>query len=97
MTEERETYSVPGRLQIREACRLPFTDPHFCEPGPDDFRALLQQTGLTGARAGELVGVDGRTIRRYVGGERKIPYSVWRLLLVETGEAFSSSRSAAAE
>lgn len=54
-------------------------------PTPDEIRALLSEQGWTGAQAGLIVGVDSRTIRRWTGGERSIPYAAWRLLLVEAG------------
>ncbi len=55
-------------------------------PEPAEIRELASRYSLTGAKAGALIGVDGRTWRRYVGGERDMPYSNWRLLLYELGE-----------
>jgi len=46
-------------------------------PSPDEFRAFLSEHGLTGAQAGDLVGINGRQIRRYTGGATVVPYSVW--------------------
>lgn len=45
-------------------------------PTPDEFRALLSKWELTGAAAGDLVGVKGRQIRRYTGGDADVPYAV---------------------
>ena len=57
----------------------------FTTPTPDEIRALLSEQGWTGAQAGSIVGVDSRTIRRWTGGERGMPYAAWRLLLIEAG------------
>ena len=85
MTERQAEYRVPGQTQIREGALLPFADPRYQDPTGDEVREALRRAGLTGAAAGELLGVSGRTIRKWIGEERKIPYSAWRLLLMLTG------------
>ena len=90
MTEKHGTYIVPGQLTIRRETRLPFSDLKYESPTADEIRAVLKQAGLTGSMAGQLLGVDGRTIRKWTGGERDIPYSAWRLLLHEYGVALDS-------
>ena len=85
MTETHASYETDGGC--RRNCRLPFADPSYEPPEPDDIRAILREAGLTGSQVGRLVGVDGRTVRKWTGGERRIPYSAWRLLLVECGKA----------
>ena len=47
---------------------------------PDQFRDTLRRLGLPQVRAATLLGVDGRTVRRWVGGERPIPEMVARVL-----------------
>jgi transcriptional regulator with XRE-family HTH domain len=47
---------------------------------PDQFRAALCRLGQTQAGAARLLGVDGRTVRRYASGEREIPKPAQRLL-----------------
>lgn len=86
MTEDRAIYHVPGQ-EVRREARLPFSDPAYTPPKPDEVRALLRKAGWTGSQAAAVVGVDGRTIRKWTGGEREIPYSAWRLLLIEAGFA----------
>ncbi len=71
---------------IRPETLLEFSDPQYLDPSPTELRTLLSRANLTGAKAGDLVGVNGRTIRKWTGGERAIPYAAWRLLLKETGE-----------
>ncbi len=51
-------------------------------PSTDEVRALLKLANLTGGEAAKIIGVTGRTIRRYVGGEKQIHYAEWRLLLL---------------
>lgn len=55
-------------------------------PTPQQLRALLSSLELTGSQAGRIVGVDGRTIRRWTGGERPIPFaSLYTLVHQATG------------
>ena len=96
MTEERAAYRVPGGPSaIRDTTRLPFSDPAREAPTPEEIRTALRNAELTGSMAGELLGVSGRTIRKWTGGEREMPYSAWRLLLIETGQAIRSEGRAA--
>ena len=74
-----------GRTCVdRRACRSPI---------PDTRRRREQNSGkcywlaFTGVQARALLGVSGRMIRKWIGGEREIPYSAWRLLLIEVGIA----------
>ena len=62
---------------------LPFGHPDYRPPTTDEIRALLRLGELSGSAAGLLLGVNGRTIRKWTGGEREIPYAAWRLLIVE--------------
>lgn len=89
MTETRGTYEVEGRL--RRETRLPFVDPHYSPPTQDEIRTALRLGGLTGSKAGDLLGVSGRTIRKWTGGDQAIPYSAWRLLLQTIGEAIEAA------
>lgn len=49
-------------------------------PSPSEFRDFLSKHSLTGSDAGMLVDVKSRQIRRYTGGEAKVPYAVWYTL-----------------
>lgn len=62
----------------------PFS-PSWTAPTPDDIRAVLKAGNLTGSAAAHLVGVDSRTIRKWTGGERAIPYAAFALLLSVVG------------
>lgn len=83
MTEEHARYDT-GQAEISPAALLPFGDAGYATPTPADVRAAIRRAQLTGSQVGDLLGVDGRTVRKWVGGEREIPYSAWRLLLIET-------------
>lgn len=85
MTEPSARYDA-GPMNINPAARLRFGDPGYADPTPNDLRAVMQRARLTGSQVGDLVGVDSRTVRKWTGGERAMPYSAWRLLLLETAE-----------
>jgi hypothetical protein len=42
---------------------------------PKYFGQLVESTGLPVVKIAEIVGHDERTIRRWINGERKFPYS----------------------
>lgn len=89
MTEERARYEVEGQ-EIRPETMLDYSDPGYLKPEPGELRALLWEANLTGAQAGDLVGVNSRTIRKWTGGEREIPYAAWRLLWTHTTAVVAS-------
>jgi hypothetical protein len=88
MTDKRGTYNADGG-GITPAALLPYTDDRYQAPTPADVRALKSLSGLTGRELCLLAGVeDPRTWRRWSqesseAGARQIPYSAWRLLLLE--------------
>lgn len=43
----------------------------------DRLRALLKSAGLSQRGAAKALEIDERTMRRYVGGDAKIPEVVW--------------------
>lgn len=47
----------------------------YLPPTGAELRALLRRWELTGAAAAELVQVHPRTIRKWVGDERGMPYA----------------------
>jgi DNA-binding transcriptional regulator YiaG len=40
---------------------------------PEELRATLDRLGLTQLGAAKLLSVDGRTVRRWIAGDRDIP------------------------
>jgi DNA-binding transcriptional regulator YiaG len=61
-------------------------DELYTQPSPEEIRALLKKYELTGSRAGQLVGVGSRAVRRWTGGERPMPWAAWTLLRLLTGD-----------
>lgn len=61
--------------------------PGWQSPSVAEFRELLRVAELSASQAGMLVGVDGRKIRKWAGGEGDVPYAVWRLLSIYAGLA----------
>jgi DNA-binding transcriptional regulator YiaG len=55
---------------------------------PDQYRAAIEQLGLTQVAAAKLLGVDERTSRRWATGERDVPAPAARFLryLIATGK-----------
>lgn len=97
MSEQSPQYKVQGKTEIRHGCRLPFSDQQYEPPTSEEVRQALKHGGLTGAAAGQLLGVGGRTVRKWTGGERDIPYSAWRLLLIHVGLALDDTHAMAAD
>lgn len=65
--------------------------PGWQPPSVNEFRELLRVAELSASQAGQLVGVDGRKIRKWAGGEGEVPYAVWRLLSIYVGLAAAPS------
>lgn len=81
-------YQAPGSLRPETLCR--YDDPRYQPPTPEDLRLLVQRSGKTGDQIAAMVGVAGRTVRKWqspinTSNHTAIPYSAWRLLLIETG------------
>lgn len=70
-------------LDIRSETLLPF-DSGWEQPNADEVRKLLKFAELSGSEAGKLVGVNSRTVRKWVGGQSSIPYAAWALLIENT-------------
>lgn len=47
-----------------------------------DLPAIRAALGLTTGGLAQLLGVDIRTVQRYLAGEREVPEPTWRLLNV---------------
>lgn len=46
------------------------------DPRPEYIRKLIERSGLSQVKAAAAIGVDPRTMRRYVLGEASAPYLV---------------------
>lgn len=101
MSEERGKYDVAGTAsELPAGTLVRFTDPAYQAPTPADIRTLKEISGMTGRELCALVGVeDQRTWRRWsqeasAPGARQMPYSAWRLLLIELGLISASTGNA---
>jgi hypothetical protein len=85
-----ETPAIYGSDQtpIRSECLRPF-DEGWEQPTPAEVRRILKAASLTGAEAARLLGIsDGRTIRRWTGGDAPIPYAAWAILVAQAKMGF---------
>jgi hypothetical protein len=70
---------APGNLQIIRAMvnqRPPNQPSSYFEVSPCYLRALIEAAGFTQAEAAARLGIDARSMRRYLLAERPIPYLV---------------------
>ncbi|MGV0982355.1 MAG: hypothetical protein ACOYB0_08345 [Polynucleobacter sp.] len=58
---------------------------HHRPNDPDYYRTLVEQSGYTQANAAQLIGVDQRTMRRYLAGA-PVPYTVQVTLELLAGQ-----------
>lgn len=67
---------------------LPVPPPDRWRHDPQRLRALLAEYELSGSQAGALIGVDGRTMRRWTAiaedvQRSEMPWSAWYALVHE--------------
>jgi hypothetical protein len=91
--------SQPNKVNVRSETLRAF--PSWEPPTPDEIREVFTLAGekrglkkLTGAQVADLVGASStgagigkgsRTVRKWVGGESRIPYGAWAILCAEAG------------
>ncbi|RBB97319.1 hypothetical protein C3E97_028065 [Pseudomonas sp. MWU12-2115] len=73
--------SYREKVDIRPECLLAHKD--WVEPTADEVRAALEMAGWSGEAFSRVIGVDGRTVRRWTLGEKKINYPAWCVLCVQ--------------
>jgi hypothetical protein len=98
--EEKGRYGPVGTAQTLDAfrnrpCSLPFWDPGYKPPEPEEVDALIKAAGWSQRIAAAVAGVDfsekgSTTIRKWrtaraKSEHRQIPYSAWRLMLLHAG------------
>lgn len=52
-------------------------------PTPLEIKSVCNSIGGGSSSIGALVGVTGSNVRKFIGGHKKIPYSVWALMCYE--------------
>ena len=91
--------SQRNKIGVRPETLRPF--PEWSPPSPDEIRQVFVLAGerrglkkLTGAQVADLVGASStgagvgkgsRTVRKWGGGESRIPYCAWAILCAEAG------------
>ena len=80
--ETRAVYGVSG--EIRAGCLRVFSD-EWLVPTGDEVKAAIGMTDWSGVELSRRLGIDPRTIRRWTGDEKPIPYAAWCVLCVEAG------------
>ncbi len=88
MTEDRARNDVePKPGIIRQSCFLPFSE-GYTVPTPSEIRVVITKLGMTGSQVAAFCGIaSSRTVRKWLAedadNQNKIPYAVWRKLLLE--------------
>ena len=68
---------------IRKECLNSFSE--WAVPTGDEVKIALRLSGLTAESFSNLIGVEGRTVRRWTCDEVSIPYVSWCILCLEAG------------
>lgn len=53
-------------------------------PTPAELKAVASAVG-SGSELARLLGVSGRTVRKWIGGADSVPYSAWCVMCYEAG------------
>jgi hypothetical protein len=102
MSEQKPVYDVgnvlPATLEAfsNRSCSLPFSDPNYCPPTPEEVKQLIALAGWSQNGTAKLAGVawnkakGSSTVRRWKApadkpDSKNIPYAAWRLLLLYAG------------
>lgn len=54
-------------------------------PTGEEIKSALRHAGLNAEGFSKIIGVEGRTVRRWTNDEVAIPYMPWCLLCLEAG------------
>ncbi len=102
MSEQAASYNVKNQpiktlaAFQNHACALPYSDPNYKPPTPEEVAALIRLAGWSQSETAKLVGVSynpkkgSSTIRKWEATPhskeyRAINYAAWRLMLLYTG------------
>lgn len=99
MSEQPAPYHAgqPARLEAfkQKPCSLPFSDPGYIPPTPEEVDALIKLAGLSQRQTAQITGVryddkGSSAVRKWRAStdktyHRAISYAAWRLLLLEAG------------
>lgn len=77
-----ETLSAYGvQSKIRPGCLTVANE--WQPPSGEEIKAALSMAGWTAVEFSRRIYANDRTIRRWVGNEKPIPYAAWCVLCVE--------------
>lgn len=80
--ETRATYNE--KPAIRSDCLKPVLK-GWSHPSGMEIKAALSMAGWSGEEMARRLSVDGRTVRRWTGDDKQIPYAAWCVLCLEAG------------
>ena len=69
--------------QIRSVCLNPALT--WTQPSVEEIRTAVAMSGYSQEEFAKKIKVTGRTVRRWVSGEKTIPYAAWCILCNEAG------------
>lgn len=75
------SYGEPA--SVRPECLRAHSD--WTEPTANEVRAVMKMANWSGEELGRRVGVTGRTVRRWLQGEKAITYPSWCVLCAQAG------------
>lgn len=81
--EERATYTSECLQGIRSECLTAL--PKWVAPTGEEIKLALSMAGWSGEGFSRLIGVDGRTVRRWTSNEKSIPFSAWAIVCLQAG------------
>lgn len=83
-----ETHSLYGmpKTEIRPACLVSLVA-GWTPPCGQEIRAALKLANTNGVEFSRRIGVDDRTVRRWVLEEKPMPFAAWQVLAIRAGLA----------
>lgn len=84
--ESRGVYGVKVSGNIRPECLIPLPGP-WARPTGAEIAAAISMAGLNGTSFSRMVGVYGRTVRRWLSDDAPMPYAAWAWLAARAGLA----------
>lgn len=81
--EHEAIYQVTNEAQPRDSTLQPVS--RWSPPEGGEIKGVLQRAGWSGVHFSKVLGIDPRTVRRWTGDEKFIPYPAWAILCVQAG------------
>lgn len=81
--EHEAIYQVTNETPPRESTLRAIEQ--WSPPEGGEIKGMLQRAGWSGVQFSKVLGIDPRTVRRWTGDEKTIPYPAWAILCVQAG------------